>query len=212
MTSVRNEIDELKTAIERYNISDWDLLWCEKYCIAYMTLMTPPPFWKQALSNIWLRLRFNCRSWLGKPIVPKINNLDISARALSTAIIISYSRPWSGNRARDGRGGDNLEKRILEHIEKSGRDVHRDLHERVIGLRHTVNAHSDAKVWGVSLEITPQGGLTTHSKDAFEYLTLDETTKLLQNTQALRGEIDYLKSNATGALLKRLDADRNANE
>ena len=190
--------------MERYNISDWDLLWCEKYCTAYLRLMTPPPRWRQAITNIWLVTQSKMRSWLNRPITPKFNYLDVSARALSTAIIISYSRPWSGNRARDGRGGDNLEKQILEHIERSGRQVHHELHEKIIALRHTVNAHSDAKVWGVSIEITPQGAVTTHSKDAFEYLTLDETAKLLENTQALRGEIDFLKGNATSALLKHI--------
>jgi hypothetical protein len=59
--------------------------------------------------------------------------------AFNTSLIISYSRPFGGNKNFAGQGKSSLAQ-VLDKLN----DDERKLHERVIGSRNTAYAHSDA--------------------------------------------------------------------
>lgn len=63
-----------------------------------------------------------------------------SSKALRTALVVSYSRPFSGNRAGDGTQAD-LPASFLKSLTKEQRVVH----DRILALRNQEFAHSDSE-------------------------------------------------------------------
>jgi hypothetical protein len=150
---------------KQYAIADFDLMWCQRHLIAYIELMTP---FEDPDSDPWLNLRSH-------EFEGNHNFLDILGRSLATSIVISYSRPWSNNRAPSGRlrlptriffemsqlfQRENPEKRLLpfDHM----------IHERVLSMRDKIVAHSDHSEWGFEVDQTAVG-IDTKLKDPFTY-------------------------------------------
>src|ERR1041385_1251867 len=139
---------ELEIEIEQCAIADFDLMWCERYLIAYIELMTPPV---HADNDTWVLLK-------SKAFPGDHNFLDILGRSLVTSIIISYCRPWSANRGRDGRRLC-LNKTLLEEMarlrcrsdeSKPLLPFHRIVHDRIFRERAKAMAYSDSSEWDIS--------------------------------------------------------------
>ncbi|NOZ10041.1 MAG: hypothetical protein GXP09_03180 [Gammaproteobacteria bacterium] len=61
-------------------------------------------------------------------------------RGLLVAAIVSYSRPFTTNRSGEkSRATNTLQSNMLKVLSKSAKE----LHEKILGLRHTGVAHSD---------------------------------------------------------------------
>jgi len=73
-------------------IANFDLIWCQRYLVAYLALLKEP----QGANDPWTRIDLGEEG-------PDLEALDILARALVTSIVISYARPWSKNRDVTGR-------------------------------------------------------------------------------------------------------------
>ena len=167
-------------------------MWCQRHLVAYIEVMTPPA---DTDSDPWLNLR--SRDFEGDH-----NFLDILGRSLATSIVISYSRPWSNNRGPSGRlrlpkrlffdmsqlfRRDNPEERLLP--------FDHEIHERVLGMRDKIVAHSDHSEWTFEVDRTARG-VDTKLKDPFTYLTLEDARRLLTNTQSLRSELHEYRRRA----------------
>lgn len=160
-------------------------MWCQRHLVAYIELMTPP---ENPTSDPWLNLR--SREFEGDH-----NFLDILGRSLATAVVISYSRPWSNNRGPTGRL--RLPKKLFfdmsqlfkrENPEERMLPFDQDVHKRVLGLRDKIVAHSDHSEWRFEVDRSRMGTETT-LKDPFIYLTLEDARQLLTNTRSLRSEL-----------------------
>lgn len=181
---------------KQYTIADFDLMWCERYLIAYIELMTPP---EDAASDPWLNLK--SREFEGDH-----NFLNILARSLTTSIITSYSRPWSNNQSPKGRlrlpkdlffdmaqlfRREGPEERLLPFDHK--------IHNRILHTRDKIVSHSDHSVWTFKIDKT-DWEVATKLKDPLEYLTLDDSRLLLANTQSLRSELRERTQRALSSL------------
>jgi hypothetical protein len=180
---------------KQYEIADFDLMWCQLHLVAYIEIMTPP---ENAGSDVWLTLR--SREFGGDH-----NFLDILARSLMTSIVLSYTRPWCNNRGPDGRL--RLPKQLFfdmsqlfkrEDPEERLLPFDHDIHDRVLGMRDRVIAHSDHSEWRFEVHRT-SGGIETNLKDPFTYLTLEEARVLLRNTRSLRSELSEYRRRALNA-------------
>lgn len=89
-----------------------------------------------------------CLKYIDKILVSKD---DIIYRALSEAIVISYSRPFSGY-AKHKISGLKQEFKSTKLTE-----LERKIHERVLRLRHKVIAHSDEDIYNVVFNISKIG-------------------------------------------------------
>ena len=78
---------------------------------------------------------------------------SIQLDALRVALVVSYSRPFSGNRSLPGVAS-TLPNRFLEKLTEH----ERDLHERLIRLRNKEFAHSDPDSADVKVSMSSAGG------------------------------------------------------
>lgn len=81
--------------VERESINAWDWLHAKRYCERYLQLKL---------------YRFD-------------NTTVDDARAFTTAIVVTYSRPFSGNRGRDGKK-DPIDQRYLISLDPEALAVH----------------------------------------------------------------------------------------
>jgi len=178
-----------------YAIADFDLQWCQRYLVAYVELMTPPD---DADADPWQALQ--SREFPGE-----FNFVDILARALGQAIVVSYSRPWSRNRS---QGPGRLPKSILSDMAKLfRRDAPTEpllpfdhaLHERVLCVRDKIVAHSDHHGWDFDVEIKPHA-TETRLSDPFSHLSAEEARTLLTNTESLRSELAARRRSALASM------------
>lgn len=180
-------------SLKLYAIADFDLVWCQKYLIAYIELMTPQA---RGEHDAWIGLQ--SREFPGEH-----NFLDILGRSLAQSIIISYSRPWSTNRGDDGRPA-RLEESLLLDIEKLLKreapgerllPFDRALHLRVVRMRDKIVAHSDHAEWEFGVDRSGSG-TRTDLADPFRYFSLEEARTLLANTESLRSELAACRRHA----------------
>lgn len=185
-------------------IADIDLMWCERYLLAYLELLKNPV----DSEDHWQELSFTEGG-------ADLNPIDILARSLVTSIVISYSRPWSNNRNSGGQPS-RLPKTIFRDMQKVGSErgtnrpllpFNQDVHRLILNARNKVVAHSDHAEWKV--EVTANNyGTNTSTWDPFQYLHEAEARQLLQNTRSLRSELKYKK----GKALANFSNSKQANE
>lgn len=110
-------------------------------------------------------------------------------RCLNTGLIVSYVKPFSGN-----RGSADVRKSLPSEYIDILSDDHRRLHDQLIASRKCDHAHSDPKGRSVSVEVQKvgDGGLTIpRGRDACAALSRDsveEVAKLIQRLQAKLSE------------------------
>lgn len=132
--------------IEREAITSWDLNHAARYCRSYLT------------NRIY-------------EIRPTTSD---QALAFTTAIIVTYSRPFSGNWNREGKR-DPLDDRYTRALSQSEQCVH----DRIVNLRNSLFAHSDASAHKVHVSRTTGGGLVAFSQDRLAPLEKAEIECLL---------------------------------
>lgn len=159
---------EADRQIERENINTWDWAHAERYC----------------------------RFYLEHTLYDLLKTNHDEARAFTTAIIVAYSRPFSGNRAR-GSQRDSISEEYLQALDKQSFA----LHERIVNLRNKAFAHSDASFHNVQVEPTEGGGITTFSQDLLVPIEREDVEGLLANIEVFRVVNARLLSNAQGARL-----------
>lgn len=71
---------------------------------------------------------------------------DLLHAAFNTSLIISYSRPFSGNRNLEGEQVNSLDRDTCRILSKSETELHR----RILDLRDTAYAHSDARRYRIA--------------------------------------------------------------
>jgi len=91
-----------------------------------------------------------CLKYLDKTLICED---DVLCRALSEAIVISYSRPFSGY------GKKKIPELKKEFKVTKFTESEEKMHERVLRLRHKVIAHSDEDSYGVNFHISKLGDL-----------------------------------------------------
>ena len=160
-----------ESQIERENINAWDWVHAERYCHAYL---------ERELYK------------LEKTYVD-------DARAFTTAIVVTYSRPFSGNRDRYNNR-DPADKSYLNGLGSHARAVH----DRIVELRNKAFAHSDASYHDVQIRRTDRGGMTTLSRDLIAPLERSDVECLLSNIETFKSVNADLLSHATA---KRLALD-----
>lgn len=141
----------------------------------------------------WMHADRYCRRYLENNEFR--NNRD-DACAYSTAIIVAYSRPFSGNRTRDDK-----KDRAHEGLEGALDAEHLEVHLRVLNLRDQLFAHSDASPHNVALENTDGGGLTASSQDRINPLGRTDVETLIENIASFLKVNDGLKRDAIAAHL-----------
>lgn len=161
---------EADRRIERENIGAWDWAHAERYCRFYL---------EHALYDL-------------------SKTYHDEARAFTTAIVVTYSRPFSGNRARDGQR-DPIDEEYLQALDRHGCA----LHERMLELRNTAFAHSDAAFHNVQIGDTERGGITTLSQDPLVPLERRDVEGLVANIEVFRVVNERLLSNALAARLAK---------
>ena len=173
-------------------IADFDLMWCQRYVVAYLNLLKKP----QDADDPWIGIELGDEG-------AELNSLDILARSLVTSIVISYTRPWSSNRDVAGKLS-RLPQAIFKDMHEVGNERGTDqpllpfnqgIHKQVLEARDKVIAHSDHAKWGMQLTSCDHGTEST-ARDPFRYLLDAEVQQLLENTKSLRSEIHYKKSDA----------------
>jgi hypothetical protein len=152
-----------KQKIEREAINSWDWNHAARYCQRYLTN----------------------RLYATKP------TSHDEALAFSTAIIVTYSRPFSGNLDRAGRR-DPVDDRYINALSPTERDVH----DQIIDLRNSMFAHSDASVHNVQVTNTTSGGLVTFSQDRLAPLEKMVVECLLSNLQKFNVANEELRRDA----------------
>lgn len=149
--------------IEREAINSWDWNHAARYCQRY-------------LEN---------RLYATKP------TSHDEALAFSTAIIVTYGRPFSGNLDRAGKR-DPLDERYISALSPTEKDVH----DRIVSLRNSMFAHSDASAHNVQVTDTTSGRLVTFSKDALAPLEKMIVECLLANLQKFNEANEELRREA----------------
>jgi hypothetical protein len=107
---------------------------------------------------------------------------SLEHRAFNTSLIISYARPFSQNKNFENEPKSSLRKHVAEVLS----ETEIGLHDRVLSMRDTLYAHSDANAhrlpnWGHSFTLSP--------KRLVENLTESEV-RLLK--RMIKKWIDYL--------------------
>lgn len=156
--------------IEREAINSWDWNHAARYCQKY-------------LAN---------RLYAIRPA-----SLD-EALAFSTAIIVTYSRPFSGNYDRAGRR-DPVDDRYISALSPTEKDGH----DRIINLRNSLFAHSDASAHNVQVTDTTGGGLVTFSEDRLAPLEKVVVECLLANLQRFNEANEELRKDAVARHLSK---------
>ena len=87
----------------------------------------------------------------GEDAIPRHDSVQLDAYRI--AVVVSYARPFSSN-----RGGAKVAPTLPRKLLKSFSVVERELHERVIKLRHKEFAHSDADRARVEISVQTMSG------------------------------------------------------
>ena len=199
-------LDELEAKVQFYQIANFDLMWCERYLIAYVELMTPV---EHGEADAWLMLK-------SREHGDDFRFIDICGRSLVTSIVIAYSRPWSNNKDLTGNKR-RLNKQIFQDMslavkredpDERALSFHMKEHNHILRLRGRVVGHSDAAVWDFDLNQSEFGQTETTMKDPFPYLSVDDARKVLENTQSLRTQIGTYRSRILRALSDHADAKK----
>ena len=133
---------EPELEVQQYTIADFDLMWCERYLVAYIELMTPPA---SESEDVWWSMKSREFPDL------ELNFVDILGRSLVSLIVISYIRPWFKSRRSDGSAVRLPETTFRDFAKVFRRDdesqrllpFHHDLHNRLLKERNQVVGHSD---------------------------------------------------------------------
>lgn len=173
MNERKDSLPELDTQIEREDINSWDWAHAERYCRKYL---------ERALYEI-------------------DKTYADDARAYTTAIIVTYSRPFSGNRTRHKKR-DDINSIYLEKLNPQARA----LHNHIVEQRNVAFAHSDAAQHDVQISETDGGGLTTLSHDPLMPLEMTEVVGLLSNLQVFKAINEKLHMDAVAARSARKSA------
>lgn len=170
-------------------IADFDLMWAQRYLLTYLDLIKDP----EGAEDPWRRI-------LPTKDGTDLNLIDVLARSLATAIVISYSRPWSDNKDSNHQV-NKLTKLIFKRMHDAGNrrgtdepllPFNKQIHRTVLDIRNTVVAHSDHSQW--EFDISRETHETKYSStDPFQYFSKQDAEDLLVNTQSLRSEIDHQK-------------------
>lgn len=160
--------EQAKIAIERENINSWDLEHAARYCTLY----------------------------LERELYDMAKTFVDESRAVSTAIIVTYARPFSGNRDRDNKR-DPADQRYVDALDSPNRSIH----DRIINLRDKAFAHSDATYHNVKAELTKGGGISTLANDPLIPLERSEVEMLQANIRIFRVINERLRSDANAKLL-----------
>jgi hypothetical protein len=156
--------------IEREAINSWDWNHAARYCQRYLTN----------------------RLYATRP------TSHDEALAFSTAIIVTYGRPFSGNRDRAGKR-DPVDERYINALSPTERDVH----DQIIDLRNSMFAHSDASAHNVQVTNTTSGGLVTFSQDRLAPLEKMVVECLLANLQKFNVANEELRRDAVARHLSK---------
>lgn len=98
-------------------------------------------------------------------------------RGLTTAMVVSYARPFTSNKG--GRVNQLPEKLYWGHLT----DAEKKLHQRILDRRDSVHAHSDSNVIALKVSVDAIGGVPVAMGHGWNpYVTLDsgEIEKLLE--------------------------------
>lgn len=77
---------------------------------------------------------------------------DLHRETALTAMVVTYARPFSGNRSDPLCAGTIRLRRLVTLSE-----AERTLHNRLVDLRNTAFAHADPSAWKVSHRVQPNG-------------------------------------------------------
>lgn len=160
--------EQAKKAIERENINSWDWEHAERYCALY----------------------------LERELYDMAKTFVDESRAVSTAIIVTYARPFSVNRDRNNKR-DPVDQRYVDALDSPNRSVH----DRIINLRNKAFAHSDAEYHDVKVELTEGGGVSTLANDPLIPLERTEVETLQSNIHIFKVINEELRSDANAKLL-----------
>jgi len=78
----------------------------------------------------------------------------INMKALTTTLVVAYSRPFTRN-----EGDNSAISTLPEKILKSFNSSEIDLHKKILNLRNKAFAHSDADLFDAHLSISEDGGM-----------------------------------------------------
>jgi hypothetical protein len=100
----------------------------------------------------------DCRQYLNRLLglngeVPPAIDDAAQRNALMTAIVVSYARPFSGN-----KGAEDVASRLPRTFQDTLSSEQAALHRRLIGLRNREFAHSDPEVSQVTVTVGTAGG------------------------------------------------------
>jgi hypothetical protein len=154
--------------IERENINSWDWEHAERYCALY----------------------------LERELYDMAKTFVDESRAVSTAIIVTYARPFSVNRDRNNKR-ELADQKYVDALDSPNRTVH----DRIINLRNRAFAHSDAEYHNVKVELTEGGGVSTLATDPLIPLERTEVETLQANIHIFKVINDKLRSDANAKLL-----------
>jgi hypothetical protein len=168
-TQLSSEQSGAQRDIERENLNSWDWEHAERYC----------------------------RLYLDRSLYDFAETYADEAQAVTTAIVVTYSRPFSGNRDRQNRR-DPVDTRYLDVLDESSRAIH----GRTVELRNRVFAHSDASFHKVQIESPAHGELETVSEDRLIPLEKADVEVLLSNINIFKQENDRLLRHAEMRLLE----------
>lgn len=139
----------------------------------------------------WNHTARYCQKYLANRLYAIRPTSHDEALAFSTAIIVTYSRPFSGNRDRAGMR-DPVDERYISALSPTEKDVH----DRIISLRNSMFAHSDASAHNVQVTDTTSGGLVTFSQDPLAPLEKMVVECLLANLQKFNEANEELRRDA----------------
>lgn len=139
----------------------------------------------------WNHATRYCQRYLANHLYAISPTSHVEALAFSTAIIVTYSRPFSGNRGR-AKKRDPVDERYISALLPTERDVH----DQIIDLRNSMFAHSDASAHNVQVTNTTSGGLVTFSQDRLAPLNKMVVECLLANLQKFNVANEELRRDA----------------
>lgn len=146
----------------------------------------------------WNHAARYCRRYLANHLYSISPTNDVESLAFSTAIIVTYSRPFSGNRDR-ARERDPVNERYIKALSPTEKDVH----DQIISLRNSTFAHSDASTHNLQVTGNASKGLVTFSKDPLVPLKKEVVECLLANLQKFNEANEELRKDAIARHLSK---------
>ncbi len=147
---------------------------------------------REAINSLdWDHAARYCQRYLENRLYAIKPTSRVEALAFSTAIIVTYSRPFSGNRDR-ARKYDLVDERYISALSPTEKAIH----DQIVSLRKSLFAHSDASAHNVQVTNTTSGGLDTFSKDPLAPLEKMVVECLLANLQKFNEANEELRREA----------------